>query len=88
MILSEKKTSSLSFSRDEKADVWNWEILNTLFLSNPGQTFKSQKINSYMKKYSAADPECLSRIMIFIHLESCIPDPTTASREEGENLPK
>jgi hypothetical protein len=33
---------------------------------------------------SVADPECLSRILIFIHPESRIPDPTTGTKELGE----
>jgi hypothetical protein len=35
---------------------------------------------------SIADPGCLSRILIFIHPGSRIPDQTTAAKQEGEKL--
>jgi hypothetical protein len=34
--------------------------------------------------YSVADPGCLSRILIFTHPGSRIPDPKTATKERGE----
>jgi hypothetical protein len=33
---------------------------------------------------SVADPVCLSRILIFTHPGSRIPDPKTATKERGE----
>ncbi len=33
---------------------------------------------------SVADPGCLSRILIFVHPGSRIPDPKTATKERGE----
>jgi hypothetical protein len=36
------------------------------------------------KKCSVADPGCLSRILIFTHPGSPIPDPKTATKERGE----
>jgi hypothetical protein len=33
---------------------------------------------------SVADPGCLSRILIFTHPGSRIPDPKTATKERGE----
>jgi hypothetical protein len=33
---------------------------------------------------SVADPECLSRILIFTHPKSRIPDPKLATKERGE----
>jgi hypothetical protein len=35
-------------------------------------------------KFSVADPGCLSRILIFTHPGSRIPDPKTATKERGE----
>jgi hypothetical protein len=39
-----------------------------------------------MKKNSVADLGCLSRILIFTHPGSRIPDPKTATKGRGENL--
>jgi hypothetical protein len=37
-----------------------------------------------MYEFSVADPGCLSRILIFTHPGSRIPDPKTAAKEGGE----
>jgi hypothetical protein len=41
-------------------------------------------IRKVVKKISVADPGCLSRILIFTHSGSRIPNPKTATKERGE----
>jgi hypothetical protein len=38
----------------------------------------------FQSKDSVADPGCFSRILIFIHPGSRIPDPKTATKESGD----
>jgi hypothetical protein len=41
-------------------------------------------VSSGLVRTIVADPGCLSRILIFTHPESRIPDPKTATKESGE----
>jgi hypothetical protein len=40
----------------------------------------------FYEEISVADPGCLSRILIFTHPGSQIPDPKTATKERGEKI--